>query len=60
MPELDMVDLSNVAKIKSKVMNVYCQLSTENGCTKSEAAKDIFCIIEDLINLENALQSKVM
>lgn len=60
MMEIDMNDLSNVANIKSKIMNVCWQLNQENGCTKVEAVKDVLCIIEDIIELENALHSKLI
>lgn len=60
MMELDMNDLSNVASIKSKIMSVQWQLNQQNGCTKFEASNDILGIIEDIIGLENTLQSKII
>ncbi|WP_339246974.1 hypothetical protein NST58_06845 [Paenibacillus sp. FSL R10-2796] len=58
--EVDMNDLSRVASIKSKMMSVYWQLKQQNGCTKGEASNDILSVIEDVIELENTLQSKII
>lgn len=60
MMEIDMNDLSNVASIKSKLMFVYWQLNQQDGCTKEEASNDVFSIIEDIIDLESILQSKII
>lgn len=60
MMEIDMNDLSNLAIIKSKIMSVYWQLNQENGCTKGEASNDILSVIQDIIELENTLQSKAV
>lgn len=59
MNEIDMNDLSNIAKIKSNIMHIYWQLLQENYCTKDEAAQDMIPIIADIIELENKFQIKV-
>jgi hypothetical protein len=60
MREANMNDLSSIAKIKSKLMDVHWQLTQENLCTKNEAAGDVLSIISEVIELENRLQSDLI